>query len=245
MAETPTRSDRVLVILPAYNEAGKVGRVVEKVSAIGAADEILVADDCSTDGTAAEARAAGATVITHSRNMGVGAGIRTGIQYGRKNGFAIAVVMSGDDQHEPKELPMVLARIRENPAHFVQGSRRLKGGAAVNAPLFREITTRMYSLAFTIFAGQRITDGTNGFRAFYLSIFDDPFFDLDQDWLNTYELEPYLLYKAIRSPKIKVVEVPITVYYRGSSKTYTKMKPFRDWWRLARPLLYLRFGLRR
>ena len=241
----PDNKQRVLVILPAYNEAGKIGRVVEKVKATNAADEIIVADDCSTDSTAAEARAAGATVITHEKNMGVGAGIRTGIQYGRQNGFAIGVVMSGDDQHEPKELPMVLDTLRENPVHFVQGSRRLLGGGTVDAPLFREITTRLYSLMFTIISFKRITDGTNGFRAFYLSIFDDPIFNLDQEWLNTYELEPYLLYKAVRSPKIKVVEVPITVYYHGAPKTYTKMKPFRDWWRLARPLVFLRLGLRR
>jgi len=115
----------------------------------------------------------------------------------------------------------------------------------VDAPLFREVTTRIHSLVFSILAGKRVTDSTNGFRAFYLSILEDESITLDQSWLDTYELEPYLLYKAVRSPRVKVIEVPITVYYRGGSRQYTKMKPFRDWWRLARPLFYLRFGLRR
>jgi len=236
---------RILCILPAFNEEGKIGRVVRKVAATGEVDAILVADDCSTDNTFQEATEAGAIVIRHEVNQGVGAGIRSGIHFGREHDFDIAVIMSGDDQHEPKELPEVLGPIRRGEADFVQGSRRLKGGQAVNPPLFREITTRLFSAAFTLATFKRITDGTNGFRAFYLSLLDNSEINLDQPWLNTYELEPYLLYKAVRSPQIRVVEVPITVYYRGATKQYSKMKPFRDWWRLARPLVYLRLGLRR
>jgi dolichol-phosphate mannosyltransferase len=98
---------------------------------------------------------------------------------------------------------------------------------------------------FTILAGRRITDGSNGFRAFFLTVLDCPGIDLNQDWLDRYELEVYLLYKAVRSPRIRVVEVPVTVFYRGGAKQYSKMKPFRDWWRLVRPLLYLTFVVRR
>ena len=236
---------KTLCILPAFNEEGKIGNVIKKVQAIGCVDEIIVADDCSTDNTKSEAEALGATVLRHEVNMGVGAGIRSGIKYGIKNGFDLAVILSGDDQHEPTELPMVLDRLQGNKRNFIQGSRRLKGGDAVNPPLFREITTRLYSLVMTIFTLHRVTDGTNGFRAFYLSMFDDKSINLDQDWLNTYELEPYLLYKAIISKNIDVIEVPITVYYRGEKKSYSKMKPFRDWWRLSRPLFFLRFNIKR
>ena len=236
---------KTLCILPAFNEEGKIGNVVKKVQAVGIVDEIVVADDCSTDNTKSEAETLGATVIRHDINMGVGAGIRSGIKYGIKNGFDCCVILSGDDQHEPKELPIVLEKLKENKSNFIQGSRRLKGGDAVNPPLFREITTRLFSIVMTIFTGHRITDGTNGFRAFYLSIFEDSSFNLDQEWLNTYELEPYLLYKAVISKNINVIEIPITVYYRGEKKTYSKMRPFRDWWRLSRPLFFLRFGIKR
>ena len=238
-------SEKILCILPAFNEQGKIGRVIEKVKAVGIVDEIVVADDCSTDNTYDEAKSAGATVVRHEKNMGVGSGIRSGIKYGIENNFDIAVILSGDDQHEPKELPMVIDKIKEDKSNFIQGSRRLKGGDAVNPPLFREITTRLYSIVFTILTGQRITDGTNGFRAFYLSMFEDETINLNQDWLNTYELEPYLLFKAVTSEKYNVIEVPITVYYHGEKKQYTKMKPFRDWWRLARPLFFLKFKIKR
>ncbi|MBU8933840.1 MAG: glycosyltransferase family 2 protein [candidate division Zixibacteria bacterium] len=239
------RAPQILCILPAYNEQGKVGKVVTKVTATNEVDRIVVVDDCSTDNTQQEASEAGATVIRHEVNQGVGAGIRTGLTYGRENGFDIAVIMSGDDQHEATELPAVLAPLRNGEADFVQGSRRLKEGKTVNAPLFREITTRLYSLVFTVFTGHRITDGTNGFRAFFLSILDNDAINLDQDWLNTYELEPYLLWRAVKSSEVRVVEAPVTVYYRGETKQYSKMRPFRDWWRLARPLVFLRLGLRR
>lgn len=235
---------RTICILPAFNESGKIGRVVRKVTDTGEVDEIVVVDDCSTDSTHDEARAAGATVLRHERNSGVGAGIRTGLNYGRKHGFDIAVILSGDDQHEPNELKSVLDILRENRADFVQGSRRLRGGKTVNGPLFREISTRVFSLVFTIMCGKRITDGTNGFRAFFLTLLDDPRINLEQEWLNTYELEPYLLYRAVQSKNCRVVESPVTVYYHGDSRQYTKMKPFRDWWRLARPLFLLRFGIR-
>ncbi len=236
---------KILCILPAYNEAGKIGRVVHKVAATQAVDQIVVVDDCSRDETSAEAREAGAHVIRHDVNRGVGAGIRTGLQYGRRNGFDIAVIMSGDDQHEPKELPPVLQKLFEGRDIFVQGSRRLKGGKTVNAPLFREFATRLHALMFTLLTGHRITDSTNGFRAFYLHLLDDPRINLEQGWLDTYELEPYLLYKAVTSRNVRVVEMPITIYYHGSARQYTKMKPFRDWWRLSRPLFLLRFGIRR
>jgi len=240
-------SDRpkTVCILPAYNEVGKIGRVVEKVHATGEVDQVVVVDDCSTDSTFDEATAAGAHVIRHEVNQGVGAGIRDGLFYGRDQGSDIGVIMAGDDQHEPKELPAVLGPLRRGEADFVQGSRRLKGGGTVNGPLFREVTTRLYSAVFSILALRKITDGTNGFRALRLSLLDDPEINLDQPWLNTYELEPYLLWKVIRSKDYRVIEVPITIYYHDEAKQYTKMKPFRDWWRLARPLIYLRLGIRR
>ncbi len=234
----------VAVVVPAYNEEGKIGRVVEKIRATGAADKIIVVDDCSTDGTSREASEAGAHVICHQLNQGVGGGIRTGLQYSKEKGFSIAVILSGDDQHEPEELKSVLEPLFTDSADFVQGSRRIAGGRVVNPPLFREVTTRLFSLVFTIMAGKRITDGTNGFRAFKLSILDDPEIDLGQSWLNTYELEPYLLYKAVRSKRWRVIESPVTVYYRGTTRNFSKMRPIRDWWRLARPLFFLRFGLR-
>jgi dolichol-phosphate mannosyltransferase len=239
-----TGRDRIVVILPAYNEKGKIGRVVEKVRRVDLADEIVTVDDCSNDGTSEEAESAGATVLRHQVNMGVGAAIRTGIEYGIKNGFGIGVVLSGDDQHEPQEIARVVGPILNNGYDFIQGSRRMTGGRVVNDRLFRKITTRLYSLFFTVLVGRRITDATNGFRSFRLAIFSSPDINIDQPWLDRYELEPYILYKALKKKELRVKEVPITIYYHEDRRQFTKMKPFRDWWRLARPLIYLALKLR-
>ena len=235
-------NQKILAVLPAYNEAGKVGLVVEKIKATGFGGTIVVVDDCSSDATLEEAEQAGALVLRHPKNKGVGAAIRTGINYGVENHFEICTVLSSDDQHEPKELDRVISPIINNEFDFIQGSRRMKGGQVFNDRLFRKITTRLYSLLLSILVGQRITDATNGFRAFRLSIFDYPDINIEQDWLDRYELEPYILFKAITKKDIRFKEVPITIYYHLEAKNYTKMRPFLDWWKLARPLVYL--GLR-
>ncbi|MFQ5607124.1 MAG: glycosyltransferase family 2 protein [Candidatus Zixiibacteriota bacterium] len=236
---------KTLVILPAYNEEGKIGRVVEKIRATGLELSILVVDDCSTDRTRAEAESAGGRVITHEENTGVGGGIRTGIKYGMENSYEIGVVMSGDDQHEPRELPSTLAPILSGECDFVQGSRYMPGGKVINEKRFRKVTTIWYSRFFTILSGSKITDATNGFRAFRFTVFEDPEINLDQEWLNGYELEPYLLYKIVVSGRYRFKEEPITVRYHATGKEYTKMRPVRDWWRLARPMFILKLGLKK
>lgn len=237
--------EKILAILPAYNESGKIGKVVEKIKKVDLVDTILTIDDCSSDNTSGEAAAAGSMVICHEKNRGVGAAIRTGLQYGIDNKYDIGVILSGDDQHEPQEMERVIGPILAGHYDFIQGSRRMKGGKVVNDQPFRMITTQMYSILFSILVCRRITDATNGFRAFRLSIFEDPSINMNQDWLDRYELEPYILFKAVRSKRIRIKEVPITIYYHSDKKQYTKMKPFRDWWRLAKPMIYLGLRIRK
>ena len=231
----------VAAVVPAYNESGKIGDVVRKVPRHHAG-AVFVVDDASSDGTSDEARAAGAErVIRHERNRGVGAAIRTGLYAARAEGFRVATILSGDDQHEPDELPRVLAPLAADEADLVQGSRWLPGGATPGIPPDRRWLTRLYPWLFRLASGYPSTDGTNGFRAFRLSLLEDPRIRLDQEWLDRYELEPYLLYQAVRCG-YRIREVPVTVRYhaRGTSK----MRLLSDGWRILRPLVYLRLGLR-
>ena len=233
---------RVAAVVPAYNESGKIGEVVRKVPRRFAAC-VIVVDDCSSDDTADEARAAGAErVVRHAVNRGVGAGIRTGLMTAKQEGFEFAAILSGDDQHEPEELPRVLGPLFEGTADLVQGSRWLPGGGTPGIPGDRRWLTRLYPLLFRIASGYPSTDGTNGFRAFRLAMLDDPRIRLNQEWLDRYELEPYLLYQAVRCG-YRVREAPVTVRYHDRGTT--KMRFFSDGWRLLRPLVFLRLGLRR
>lgn len=234
------RIQRVLLVLPALNEAGKIGRTIRKVPP-GVVDDVLVVDDYSTDGTAEEAAALGARVIRHPRNMGVGAAIRTGIHFADEHGYDVVVVAASDDQDVPAEIPRLLEPIERGQAEFVQGSRYLPGGRRVRHPLSRTIMTWSYSVLFSALVLRHVTDGTNGFRAFLtrtaLAL------PLDQEWLDRYELEPYLYMRCLQ--KGVAVEVPVTKEYPAERTIgYTKMRPIRDWWRIFRPLLFIRLGIR-
>jgi dolichol-phosphate mannosyltransferase len=231
---------QVAIVVPAWNEVGKIGAVVRKVPRRWAGC-VIVVDDHSSDRTAEEAREAGAEVVVrHEVNLGVGAAIRTGLLEAKRRGFDVAAILSGDDQHEPDELPRILAPVFAGEADLVQGSRWLPGGATPGIPPSRRWLTRLYPILFSLASGVRITDGTNGMRAFRLSLLDDPRIRIEQPWLDRYELEPYLLYQAVRHG-FRVREAPVTVRYHGRGTT--KMKLLRDGWRILRPIVYLRLGL--
>lgn len=232
---------RAVCVIPALNEQGKIGRLLERFRP-GMVEQVVVVDDGSGDGTAEEARQGGAHVISHSRNRGVGAAIRTGIDYALEREFDVVVVMGGDDQDDPAEIATLLEPLESDQADFVQGSRRLYGRRTVDMPLFRLVTTKAYSLLFRLLTGFRSTDATNGFRAVSTTVIRDERIRLHQPWLDTYELEPYLLFQAIRY-RWRVREAPVTKRY-DRDLGYSKMLPGRDWWRLLRPLIFLRFGLR-
>jgi dolichol-phosphate mannosyltransferase len=240
MAQQPVSKERVLIVVPAFNEQGKIGRVVHKIPR-DACDGIVVVNDCSTDGTAAEAEQAGAILITHSKRRGVGAAIRSGIDYAIANQYDVVAVLSGDDQHDPNDLYGLLAPILDGKFDFVQGSRRLIGLQSPQINTFRRISTWWYTALFRLLTGFPCTDATNGGRAFRTRILSNKQINLWQDWLNTYELEPYLLYKAIKC-SVRTTEAPMKVIYHN--KGTTKMRPVKDWWRLFRPLLFLACGLR-
>ena len=243
MAEA-TKNLRVLAAPIAFNEERKIGSVLSRFNH-GDVNEILVVDDCSTDATAAVARSQGATVITRDRRGGAGAAIRTAIEYARKNHFDVLVILAGNDKDRAEEIPRLVKPIGEEGYDFIQGSRYLPGGDYGNMPVYRQIASKfLHPWLFSLAAGRRITDSTNGLRAFRLSILDDPRIDLTQDWLDQYELEPYVFFKAI-TLGYKVKEVPVTKIYPPKQLGYTKMKPIIGWWSILRPIFLLGLRIKR
>lgn len=237
-------SMKILAVPVAFNEEKKIGRVLDRFTS-GLADEILVIDDASTDNTPQVIIEKGAKIISHKKRSGVGAAIRTAIKYARENRFDVIVVLAGNDKDRPTEIPRLIKPIVEEGYDFIQGSRYLPGGDYGNMPFYRQIATRIvHPLLFSIFTGRRITDSTNGFRAVRLSIFDDPRIDIDQDWLDKYELEPYIMYKAIKLG-YKFKEAPVTKIYPPKELGYTKMKPITGWWSILRPIFLLGLGIKK
>lgn len=245
-APSPARCyPRVLCIAPAWNEAGRITRVVEAVPR-EAVETTVVVDDGSTDDTGAKARAAGAAVIRNKANRGVGAAIRSGIDYAIDHGYEIVVIISGGGKTPPEQIPRLLEPIINGQADFVQGSRYKEGGEFLRMPLQRRLGTRAYTMLFSLFCGRRVTDASSGFRAVRVSLFEDKRINLWQDWLDRYELEPYLLFKALRLGH-RVIEVPVTIEYPKSNDgiSYTKMRALTDWWKIFRPVLFLGLGLKK
>ncbi len=235
---------RIICIAPCFNELHKIDRVVARVNDTGIVDTMLVVDDGSTDGSPETARAQGATVITLGKTVGVGAAIRKGIEYAVENRCDIIVIIAGNNKDEPHEIPDLLCPITRQGYDLVQGSRFKKGGAFSDMPFYRILATRVHPLLFSLFAGRWVTESTNGFRAFKTDMLKDNRINLWQSWLDEYELEPYLYFKAIKTG-YKTTEVPVTKIYPPKSLGYTKMKPVTGWWSILRPLFLLGFGIRK
>lgn len=236
---------RVLCVAPAWNEGERIARVVKAVPQ-DVVETVVVVDDGSTDRTGEFAKDAGATVIRAGRNRGVGAAIRSGIDYAIDHGYEIVVIVSGGGKTPPDQIPRLLDPIIRGEAELVQGSRYLEGGEFLRMPLRRRIGTRGYTLLFSLFCGRRVTDASSGFRAIHVSLFDDERINLWQEWLDRYELEPYLLFKALRL-RHRVKEVPVTIEYpvEADGIAYTKMRAMVDWWKIFRPVLFLGLGLKK
>jgi dolichol-phosphate mannosyltransferase len=234
---------RILAATFAYNEGEKIRRTLARHPGDRAYD-LLVVDDGSTDGSLDHVDP-GVLVLRNPKNLGIGASMKGAFQFALDRGYSVLVIQAGNDKDDPLEIPALLEPILAGRADFVQGSRFLGGGAFGNMPAYRVIATRIvHPLAFSIAARKRVTESTNGFRAFRTELLRDPRINWRQPWLDRYELEPYLLMKAIRLG-YRHVEVPVTKIYPRHELGYTKMRPVFDWWSIMRPIVYLGLGLRK
>jgi dolichol-phosphate mannosyltransferase len=235
---------RVVAMPVTFNEERKIGSVLDRFHK-GDVDQVVVIDDGSTDGTPETITSRGAGILRHEVRRGVGAAIRTGLTWAREQKFDVAVIVAGNDKDRPQEIPRLLEPIVNDGFHVVQGSRYLPGGSYGNMPAYRRVATQVvHPMLLSALTRHRMTDTTNGFRAIRLDLFDDARINLNQEWLDHYELEPYILYKAI-TLGYRVREVPVTKIYPDAALGYTKMKPFVGWWEMLSPLFMLATGLRR
>ena len=156
---------RILIVLPAFNEAKHLPGVVAGIRTSLPATEILVVDDGSADGTAEIARQLGTLVVSHSWNMGYGVTLQTGYKYALSHGYDWLVQIDADGQHDPRDIFTLLEPLTDGVCDFVLGSRFL-GADSYRPPLARRIGMRLFSNLLRLLTGERITDSTSGFQAF-------------------------------------------------------------------------------
>lgn len=155
---------RVLVIIPAYNEAANIASVVRNVHLQLPDVDILVVDDGSIDNTATLARAAGAHVVSMPFNMGYGVACQTGFKYACRHDYAYLVQMDGDGQHEPGSVPDLLAAVHDPQVDIVLGSRWL-GRGDYKGPWLRKFGKFFFAFLARLCTRHEVTDPTTGFQA--------------------------------------------------------------------------------
>ncbi|MEE8558080.1 MAG: glycosyltransferase family 2 protein, partial [Myxococcota bacterium] len=153
---------RTFVVVPAFNEASSVGRVVRELTLVW--PRVVVVDDGSSDGTANEARRAGATCLRHVINRGQGAALQTGITHSLRAGADCIVTFDADGQHEVCEIPQLVEPVLRGDCDVALGSRFL--GSTEYLPRGRWIILKAGVLFSRLMSGLPVTDTHNGFRAF-------------------------------------------------------------------------------
>jgi glycosyltransferase involved in cell wall biosynthesis len=156
--------NRLLVVVPAWNEEMSVGDVVREVQATGL--DVLVVDDGSRDHTGEVAASAGAAVVRLPINLGVGGALRCGFRYAVDHGYDVVVQCDADGQHIPSQIAELQAAHCSSGAHLVIGSRFHPDSDGFRVGVVRRLVMRLLARSATRATGQPISDATSGFRLF-------------------------------------------------------------------------------
>jgi len=159
-----------MIAVPAFNEQGRVGDVVRDVRSTLPDADVVVIDDGSADETAAEARAAGATVIRLPLNSGYGTALQTGYKYAVRNGYAVIGQIDADGQHQARYLREMLDALDEQNADVVIGSRFLGRDGHYRPSAARKVGIALFSRIASLVTRQRITDPTSGFQTMRVDV---------------------------------------------------------------------------
>jgi len=200
---------RVLVGIPAFNEEIGIGSVVH--TARRYADAVVVVDDGSTDDTAGIAAAAGAEVVSHDRNRGKGAAVQTLLQTASDRSFDAFVLLDGDGQHLPTQIPQVAQPVVAGDADLVIGSRYVDSNGNGETPVYRRVGQRVLDVMTNGSTGERLSDSQSGFRALSPTTVDRLSLSLSTDGIG---VESDMIDAAARAD-LSIVEVPISVRYEG------------------------------
>lgn len=206
-----------VVVVPAYRESSRVGDTVRAIRKL--CDTVIVVDDGSKDGTAEEARSAGADVIVHDRNRGKGVALETGFRRAQELNADVVITLDADGQHDPEDIPSFLRQYSSAGQEVIVGNRMANKG---NMPLVRRWTNRLMSAFLSALMRQWVPDTQNGFRLYSIKAL--PFVKAEsRGFAAESEQLLYLAYQGFQ-----IGSVPVRTIY-GNEKS--KIHPLRDTFR--------------
>ncbi|MEX2161786.1 MAG: glycosyltransferase family 2 protein [Anaerolineales bacterium] len=202
---------KLSVIVPVYNEQSTAAEILKRLQAVALADEIIVVDDGSTDGTAAllqGLRGGPLSVITHTKNRGKGAAVRSGIEAARGD---LILIQDADLEYDPRDIPALLKPIHEGLADVVYGSRFL-GGPRRPTMYWHMVANKLLTFATNILYNNILTDMETGYKLFRREV-------LQQIRIrsNGFDFEPEVTAKILKR-KVHLYEVPISFNPRDYSE---------------------------
>jgi glycosyltransferase involved in cell wall biosynthesis len=223
-----------IAIVPAYNEELNIGRVIDELRAFDPGLHVVIVSDGSLDRTAEIALEHGAHVVKLPFNLGIGGAVQAGFRYAHENGYELVVRCDGDGQHDPSQLPKVLAPVLAGDADIAVGSR-FAGGEGYRSSATRRVGIRLLALIVSAIARQRVTDTTSGFQALNakaLALFA-------ADYPHDYpEVEGMVM--TIKH-RLRLCEVPVTMREREYGRS--SITALRSFYYMAKVLLALFVGL--
>lgn len=219
--------NEVCAVIPTYQNAKTLLKVVADVHRV--VDTVFVVDDGSNDGTAALLdKATGSErpekVLTHPKNCGKGAALKTGLTYARQQGFRYAVTVDADGQHRADDIPALLKAVEEEPDALAIGSRGLQHE---NMPAKSTFANRFSNFWFALQTLQRLPDTQSGLRVYPLRCLHG------LRWMSArYEAELTLLVFSAWAG-VKLLPIPVSVYYPPRDQRVTHFRPGRDFTRIS------------
>lgn len=211
----PTSIERVAIIIPAFNEAENLKRLLPELLKVGIARrQVLVVDDCSSDATSSTAQAYGVNVLRLVVNLGIGGAVQSGFKWALRNGFDFALQVDGDGQHDPSFIPALLQAAHNSGVDAVIGSRFVGSSKeGFQSTTSRRLGIKWLSFLLLMFTGQRVHDVTSGMRL------------LGRKWLEEFTghypvdyPEPETL-ALIAAAGGRLIEVPVVMRNRSAGES--------------------------
>ncbi|MGB4438672.1 MAG: glycosyltransferase family 2 protein [Sedimentibacter sp.] len=245
-SEYKQKQTKYCVCIPIINEGERIIKELERAKKFGIDKlvDIIICDGDSKDGCTNENILInlGVNTLLVKKDIGKqGAQLRMGMWWTLQRGYEGVITIDGNDKDSIEDIPKFINKLDEG-YDFIQGSRFIKGGQAVNTPLIRLASVRLiHAPVISITAGQRFTDTTNAFRAHSKTYLEHPQVKPFRSIFLTYELLAYLSVRASQLG-MKACEVPVSRRYPENEKTPTKISPFKGNLLLIKILIQNAFG---